>query len=193
VLERGEDERLVGIEGARPDLDAGSDDTVAVDGAADGLVMEAQLLGDGVERPVLGVAGGGSRRAEPAESRAGLPERELPEISEVAEAGETVAAARRPRPADHEFDGDERSTGKTIHGGVPAWRDAQGVRGGHTERTVHGAAVPERDPFGQRLQRARMLWGVRQSRLEDRDRAILYEDAGPIRAWADPHPECVHR
>src|SRR5206468_11136101 len=55
LFERRRDERLVRIERARPNLRAVPDEALALDGAPDGVVMHAELRGDGVEPPVLGV------------------------------------------------------------------------------------------------------------------------------------------
>ncbi len=64
LLEGRGDERLVGIQPAGPDLGAGMDPAIAVkaeltcpavDGSADGLVVDPEGVGDGADRPVLGV------------------------------------------------------------------------------------------------------------------------------------------
>ena len=55
LLERRGDERLVGIELAGTNLRAGMDAACAVEGAAHGGVVDAEGVGDGADRPVLGV------------------------------------------------------------------------------------------------------------------------------------------
>src|SRR5262249_21498484 len=56
VLRQGRgDEGLVGIQGAGPNLGAGVAGVLAVERARDGLVMDAEGVGDGADRPVFGV------------------------------------------------------------------------------------------------------------------------------------------
>ena len=55
LLEGRGDERLVRIQGAGPDLGPGVDAPIAIERAADGLMVDADGVGDGADRPVLGV------------------------------------------------------------------------------------------------------------------------------------------
>src|SRR5437870_7140906 len=70
---------------------------------------------------------------------------------------------------------------------------AQSVLGGHTECSVERPAVPQRHALGEGLERPGMVWGLGQAGLEDRDRAVLHQEAGEVRAGSYAHPQGLHR
>ena len=62
--------------------------------------------------------------------------------------GATVLdAPRGARDPDDRLDRDQWGAREGVHGSVPAWRDAQSVLGGHTERISENAA-PVKPLFG---------------------------------------------
>ena len=107
LLERARDDSLVGIQPARADLRPGMAAASAIDGAPDGVVMDAEGVGDGADRPVLGVEEAPDlgplqqrdHRAPSAPRRRAGPEQGQPGVTDPAAGAATAGTAQRHGPS----------------------------------------------------------------------------------------------